>query len=78
MAEAPRLNELTKRISGQLKERGFCLVFAAELERCWPSEEIEAVEREREIEAFAKSNGWSVSILDVDSGTRAIFRIREP
>jgi hypothetical protein len=57
-----------------LKEREFCLVFEDELERCWPSEKIKRAEREKQIQTFAKSHGWTVSILNTDSGVvRAIF-----
>ena len=68
------LERLAKHIARQLKERKFCLVFEDQLERCWPSERIKRAERESQIQAFAKSRGWSASILDSDSGIRAIFR----
>jgi len=69
------VDKLVKHIEGQLKERAFYLVFEAELERYWPTEKIKRAERERQIQAFAKSHGWSASILDTGSGqTRAIFR----
>jgi hypothetical protein len=65
------MDELAKHIERILKERAFCLVFEAELERCWPSE---VVKREKEIQFFAESQGWTAVILTVDSGSRAIFR----
>jgi hypothetical protein len=66
--------ELAKHIERTLKERGFCVVFEDDLERCWPSEEIEPADREEQIETFAESHGWMVSILNTDSGViRAIF-----
>ena len=66
--------ELAKHIEGSLKERGFCVVFEDELEPCWPSEEIKPADREEQIEIFAESHGWIVSILNPDPGvTRAIF-----
>src|SRR5262245_26688816 len=34
------LKILAEHIAQQLKERGFCLVFNDDLERCWPSSEI--------------------------------------
>jgi hypothetical protein len=69
------LELLAKHIEQQLKKRAFCVVFEDEIERCWPSEKIKRAERESQIQAFAKSRGWSVSIPDLDSGqTRAIFR----
>lgn len=68
------LEKLGKQITQQLSHRAFCLVLETELERCWPSEKFDATEQEKEIEAFAKSYGWSASVLAVDSGVRAIFR----
>jgi len=68
------LKTLAEHIADQLTERGFCLVFAAELERYWPSEKVDRAEQEEQIQAFAKSYGWSVSVLDIDGGIRAIFR----
>jgi hypothetical protein len=35
---------------------------------------VERAEREKEIQFFAKSHGWTAVILTVDSGSRAIFR----
>jgi hypothetical protein len=68
------MDELAKHIERSLKERGFCLVLEDELERCWPSEKIKGADREKQIQTFAKSRGWIVSILDTDSGVmRAIF-----
>ena len=68
------MDELAKHIGRSLKERGFCVVFEDELEHCWPSEKIDREDREKQIQAFAKSHGWMVSILDADSGAmRAIF-----
>ena len=64
------MDELAKYIERNLKERGFCVVLEDELERCWPNE----TDREKDIQSFAESRGWIVSILNSDSGaTRAIF-----
>jgi hypothetical protein len=68
------LDTLAKHIEQHLKEREFCVVFEDELERCWPWKKLKQVERERQFQAFAESHGWSASILDSDSGPRAIFR----
>jgi hypothetical protein len=69
------MDELAKHIERSLKERGFCVVLEDELERCWPSE-IKHVDREKQIQTFAKSRGWIVS-LNTDSGVlRAIFEPR--
>ena len=62
------MDELAKHIARSLKERGFCVVFEDELERCWPSEKIDRGDRERQIQTFAESRGWIASILDTDSG----------
>jgi hypothetical protein len=68
------MDELTGHIERCLKEREFCVVFADELERCWPSEKIEHADREEQIQTFAESHGWSVFIINTDSGlTRAVF-----
>jgi hypothetical protein len=61
------LKILAGKIAQQLKARDFCLVFATELERCWPSDRLDRGEREKQIEAFAKSYGWSASVLDIDA-----------
>ena len=71
------MDTLVKYIERCLKEREFCLVYEDELERCWPSQKIERTEREKQIQTFAESHGWSAFILNTDSGlTRAIFSRR--
>jgi len=72
----PVMEKLATQIEENLKKRGFCLVFDPDLQRCWPREKIDDVERERQIEAFAQFRGWHVSILPTESGMRAIFRTR--
>jgi len=73
------MTELTKHIERTLKERGFSVVFEDEWERCWRSEEIKPADREEQIETFAESHGWIVSILNTDSGViRAIFEGAPP
>jgi hypothetical protein len=68
------MDELAEYIERGLKERGFCLVLEEQLERCWPSEKIKRADRKEQIQTFAKSRGWMVSILKTDSGVmRAIF-----
>ena len=68
------MDELAKHIEGILKERGFCLVMEDELQRCWPIETIKPADRQKQIEIFAESHGWIVSILSTDFGViRAIF-----
>ena len=68
------MDELSKHIEQILKERGFYVVFEDVLECYWPIEEINRADREKQIQAFAKSHGWIVSILNTDSGgIRAMF-----
>ena len=67
------MDELAKHIEWSLKEHGFCVVLEDELERCWPTEETNPADREQQIQIFAKSRGWVVSLLHTDSGIRAIF-----
>ena len=69
------LKILTEYIAQQLKERGFCVVFEGDLERCWPSSGMSQAERERKIQDFAESQGWTAAI---QAGTRAIFERAEP
>jgi hypothetical protein len=71
------MDQLATHIERTVKERGSCVVFEDELERCWPRQKIERMEREEQIQGFAKFHGWRVSILETDSGlTRAIFTRR--
>jgi hypothetical protein len=68
------MDKLANHIERTLKERGFCVVLEDELQRCWPSEKLKHADREKQIETFAKSHEWIVSILGTDSGAkRAIF-----
>ena len=71
------MDTVAEHIEQFLKEREFCLVLEDDLERCWPSEKMDPTEREKQIQTFADSNGWSASVLNTDSGlTRAIFTRR--
>jgi hypothetical protein len=67
------MDELAKQIERSLRERGFCFAFENELERCWPSGKINRADREKDIESFAESRAWIVSVLNTDSGARAVF-----
>jgi len=53
------MDRLARRIERDLEERHFCVVFEDEVERCWPKEKLDQMEREEEIQAFAKSRGWN-------------------
>jgi superfamily II DNA/RNA helicase len=68
------LKILAEHIAQQLKERGFCVVFAGDLERCWPSSGMSQTERERKIQDFAESQGWTSEIIEAGDATRAIFQ----
>ena len=67
------MDRLATRVERDLEERHFCVVFEDEVQRCWPSEKFEPLERERQIQAFAKSRGWNASIHSSEGFTRAIF-----
>ena len=68
------MDELAEHIEKSLKERGFCVVLEDELQRYWPIEKIDCEDRREQIQTFAESHGWIVSILDNDYGAmRAIF-----
>jgi hypothetical protein len=72
------LKTLTEHIAAQLDERTFCVVFENDLKRCWPSNPMAEDEGNSEIHRFAKSHGWSATILEGVFGTRAIFQKLEP
>jgi hypothetical protein len=74
----PDMKRLAKHVAERLEERSFCVVFEGDLERCWPLKGIARSERERKIQAFAESQGWTAVIVDGAFGTRAIFRRLEP
>ena len=78
MAHNAALETLAEHIAQELKERGFCVVFDRDLERCWPSSRMARAERERKIQGFAESQGWTTAILDAGFGTTAIFQKPEP
>jgi hypothetical protein len=68
------MKTLTKNIAAKLGEGAFCVVFEDDLERCWPSDKMPQARRQKEIQTFAESQGWTAAILDGAFGTRAIFR----
>jgi hypothetical protein len=78
VAHSAALKTLAEYIALQLQEREFCVVFDRDLERCWPSRRMARPEREREIQEFAESQGWTAAILNGGFGTRAILRKLEP
>jgi hypothetical protein len=68
------LKTLAECIALQLQEREFCVIFDRDLERCWPSSRMARAEREREIQSFAESPGWTAAIVEGGFGVRAIFQ----
>jgi hypothetical protein len=71
------MQKLATLIEERLKERAFCLIFTPDLERCWPSDKMDSAERERQIQAFARAYGWHASVLPIETGVRAIFRLND-
>ena len=72
------LQTLAKHIAAQLEERAFCVVFEDDLERGWPSKGMASEIRERRIQDFAESQGWSAAIVESGFGTRAVFHRLNP
>jgi hypothetical protein len=70
------LKTLAEHIAARLEERAFCVVFENDLERCWPRKKMARTKREREIQGFAESQGWTAVILDGAFGMRTILRKR--
>jgi hypothetical protein len=72
------LKTLGKHVAARLRERAFCVVFEDDLERGWPSKGMAPEIRERRIQDFAESQGWSAAIVDSGFGTRAVFHRLNP
>jgi hypothetical protein len=68
------MKTLVKHVAARLEERGFCVVFENDVERCWPSNKMTHAKQKREIHSFAESQGWTATVLEGGFGTRAIFR----
>ena len=71
------LKILAQHIAQQLEERGFCVVFDRDLKRCWPIGRTTRAEKEREIQAFAESQGWTAAILNAGFPVSARFQKAE-
>jgi hypothetical protein len=69
---------LAKQIAAKIGERAFCVVFEDDLERCWPSSKMAEAQRNKEIQNFAESHGWTAAIREGSFGTRAIFEACSP
>ncbi len=72
------LKTLAKHVAARLRERAFCVVFEDDLERGWPSNGMAPEIRERRIQDFAESQGWSAAIVESGFGTRAVFHRLNP
>ena len=72
------MKTLAKQIAARIGERAFCVVFEDDLERCWPGNKMAPTKREREIQNFAESHGWTAAIREGVFGTRAIFEASSP
>jgi hypothetical protein len=68
---------LDKHVAAQLEKRAFCVVFEGDLERCWPRH-LCARSREREIQAFTESHGWTAAIVEGAFGASVIFQRLKP
>ena len=68
------MKTLAKHVAARLEERGFCVVFENDVERCWPSNKMTDAKRTREIQSFAESQGWTAAIIEGGFGTWGIFR----
>ncbi len=63
---------LAEKIGSEIKNRGLCAVYEAELDRVWPNPE----NREVAIREFAGSRGWDVGFYK--DGFVAIFTVSKP
>ena len=68
------MKTLAKHIAARIGERAFCVVFEDDLERFWPSNQMAQTKRNREIQNFAESHGWTAAVVEGAFGTRAIFK----
>ena len=69
--ESAEEKELAALIRNRLRDHVTCAVFENNVSVVWPRA-YEHDSRIKEIEAFAKANGWSVSITD--PGIRLTFK----
>ena len=66
------MDALARRIAERLKSRNSCTLFENDIDGLWPRNKKVQLQRERQIQAFAKARGWSATILD--PGIRVTFR----
>ena len=72
IADIALFDALAKHIRERLESRMSCTVFEDSLARVWPVGEVVDSKRAERIRAFAKSNGWAVTIHE--AGNRAVFK----
>ena len=72
------LKTLAKHVAARLAERAFCVVFEDDVEHCWPRKKMTRPKRERKIQSFAESQGWTAAMVEGVFGMRVIFRTLEP
>ncbi|HEX4667287.1 MAG TPA: hypothetical protein VH207_11865 [Chthoniobacterales bacterium] len=66
------MDALTRQIRHRLETHKFCTIFERDLGKAWPYVDKARENRFAEIKAFARSQGWSATILD--PGIRVTFR----
>lgn len=66
------MESLSRHIQQRLDDHKSCTVFEKELAQVWPYVDQEREKRFAQIRAFARSHGWSATILD--PGIRVTFR----
>jgi hypothetical protein len=71
-SDAAEMDTLTRQIQHRLESHKFCTVFEKDLGRVWPYVDREREKRFALIKAYARSRGWSATILD--PGIRVTFR----
>jgi hypothetical protein len=66
------MDALTRQIRHRLETHKFCTIFERDLAKVWPYVDKARERRFSEIKAYARSRGWSATILD--PGIRVTFR----
>ena len=66
------VDALKNRVRKHLEASKAYIVFDVELEHVWPSARKHRLVRAKSIQAFAKNNGWTATI--VDPGIKVTFR----
>lgn len=66
------VQNLIEHIRDRLATAKACTVFESDLDPVWPRGKLSREKREREIQMFAKKNGWAATVLD--PGIRVTYR----